>query len=79
MDEMIESTGTIEDAIRDLLNGDDEAARAYLKESFLSEAILAACFTPGAMPDWPRRRNWPRGSASNSRQSPALSVSFPAE
>ncbi len=41
MDEMFEPTGTIEDAIRDLLNNDDEAAREYLKESFLTEAMLA--------------------------------------
>ena len=36
----MEPTGTIEDSIRELLGSDDEAARAYLKESFLSEAIL---------------------------------------
>ena len=41
MDEVMEPTGTIEDSIRELLGSDDEAARAYLKESFLAEAILA--------------------------------------
>lgn len=41
MDEVMEPTGTIEDSIRELLSSDNEAARAYLKESFLSEAILA--------------------------------------
>lgn len=41
MDEIMEPTGTIEDSIRELLASDDEAARAYLKESFLSEAIIA--------------------------------------
>ena len=41
MDEIMEPTGTIEDSIRELLGSDEEATRAYLKESFLSEAILA--------------------------------------
>jgi transcriptional regulator with XRE-family HTH domain len=41
MDEIIEPTGTLEDSIRELLSDDDEAARAYLKESFLTAAILA--------------------------------------
>ena len=50
MDEMIESTGTIEDAIRDLLNSDDEAARDTSKRAFSQKPFLL-CFTPGAMPD----------------------------
>lgn len=41
MSEDIEITGTVEDAIRDLLAHDDEAAREYLKESFLTHAMLA--------------------------------------
>lgn len=38
---MIEPTGDIEDAIRELLSSDSEAARAYLKESFLLQAMSA--------------------------------------
>lgn len=41
MGEFIETTGTVEDAIRELLANDDEASRAYLKESFASAAMLA--------------------------------------
>ena len=38
---MMEPTGTIEDVIKDLLSGDEEAAREYLKESFLLQAMSA--------------------------------------
>lgn len=37
----MESAGTIEDIIRDLLASDPEAAREYLKESFLLNAMSA--------------------------------------
>jgi transcriptional regulator with XRE-family HTH domain len=38
---MMESTGSVEDAIKELLASDDEAAREYLKESFLLQAMSA--------------------------------------
>jgi transcriptional regulator with XRE-family HTH domain len=38
---MMESTGSIDDAIKQLLANDDEATREYLKESFLLEAMTA--------------------------------------
>ncbi|MGH2485612.1 MAG: helix-turn-helix domain-containing protein, partial [Ktedonobacterales bacterium] len=41
MSENVEITGTVEDAIRVLLAHDDDAAREYLKESFLTRAMLA--------------------------------------
>lgn len=41
MSENVEISGAVEDAIRDLLAHDDEAAREYLKESFLARAMLA--------------------------------------
>lgn len=41
MDELMEPTGTVEDAIRHLLLTSDEAVQAYLKESFLSQAMLS--------------------------------------
>ena len=41
MSEDTEVTGTVDDAIRNLLENDDEAAREYLKESFLTRAMLA--------------------------------------
>lgn len=41
MDDIIETTGGIEDAIHELLTSNEETAREYLKESFVSSAMLA--------------------------------------
>jgi transcriptional regulator with XRE-family HTH domain len=41
MEDANEVSGTIQDAIRELLKSDPRAAREFLKESFLTEAALA--------------------------------------